>query len=348
MLCTLMAVMCLLAPQLERGLMDSLANGSANPMQLMAYALLAPWWLTAAFLLWRWPTHSWGARLIWLAALVQVCALQILGAQGYVTEAVPPVILAVLSLMAVLVLARFRIIDALGLVFCYLLFMLMMTQLYNQGPQHARLHWLLESLGVAILLLGGLWNEMSSRRAWAAQMLLQVAAETDFLTGMFNRRAFENYYHRISLQAQRQGSPLTLAVIDVDHFKAYNDRFGHPAGDQALNQLGRLLRDFARRSLDAAARIGGEEFALVLFDCRADQAYERLAALRCEVERLAVDTAGQLPGAFTISIGAVEVSGLTALEHAYQLADEQLYRAKQAGRNRLIMEMPRPSRRANL
>jgi len=336
-LCVLMAGLCLLAPRLDAELGPGVLAAAANPMQSTAYFLLLPWWLAGGVVLLKWPSTPWGARLIWLAALLQVSALQILGARGYVTDAVPPVLMAVLSLMAVLVLGRFRFVDALGLIATYFAFMGLFNGIFDDGPQHESLHWLLEGLGFTILLLGGFWNEMSSRRAWAAQMLLHAAAGTDFLTGMFNRRAFEHYFHRISLQAQRQACPLVLAVIDVDHFKGYNDTHGHPAGDRALNQLGRVLRDFARRSLDTAARVGGEEFALVLFDCRRQQAVERLEVLRCQVETLSKNMPEGLPGGFTISIGAAEVNGLTGLDRAYAQADEQLYRAKRAGRNQLMM-----------
>ena len=334
-LCLLMATLCLLTGRLDvdEELVDALTL--AGPVRLVGLGLLLPIWLLAVLALWRWADRAWGARLIWVAALSQAIALQVLGDHGFLTAAVPPVVLAVLSMMAVLVLGRFRLPDAFGLIAAYFLLMVLINGYLGNGPTYATRHWLLEGLGLSILLLGGLWNEMSNRRAWAAQVLLHAAAGTDFLTGMFNRRAFEQYYQRISLQAQRQGCPLVLALIDVDHFKGYNDRHGHPAGDRALTELGVMLRDFSRRSLDTAARVGGEEFSLVLFDCQLQAALERLERLRRKVEALALPHPDTEAGVLTISLGVVQVGGETPLEVAYAMADEQLYRAKHLGRNRM-------------
>lgn len=93
---------------------------------------------------------------------------------------------------------------------------------------------------------------------------LRRAALTDALTGVANRRRFDELLHREWQRAQRNTEPLSLAMIDIDHFKAYNDRLGHPAGDQCLRRVAEALRSVARRPADALARYGGEEFVLLL------------------------------------------------------------------------------------
>jgi diguanylate cyclase (GGDEF)-like protein len=93
---------------------------------------------------------------------------------------------------------------------------------------------------------------------------LRRAALTDALTGVANRRRFDELLHREWQRAQRSTEPLSLAMIDIDHFKAYNDRLGHPAGDHCLRRIAEALRSVARRPADALARYGGEEFALLL------------------------------------------------------------------------------------
>lgn len=162
--------------------------------------------------------------------------------------------------------------------------------------------------------------------ALTAQLLskqLQALATTDPLTGLVNRRGWYERLQLLTAQARRTGEPLTLALADLDHFKAYNDTFGHETGDQ-------LLRAFADassrvlREVDVVARWGGEEFAIALPGCDADSALQALDRLRLAV-----------PAAQTCSFGIATWESDETVTAGLKRADEALYRAKASGRNRI-------------
>jgi diguanylate cyclase (GGDEF)-like protein len=170
----------------------------------------------------------------------------------------------------------------------------------------------------------------------ANRQLTQLAGE-DPLTGLGNRRSFEEALDRAWGLARRQRQSLALAMVDVDHFKAYNDGFGHPAGDGCLRAVAQQLRDGLRRQGDSVFRFGGEEFVLLLPDTAADQALHCCELLRRQLE----DQAMPHPlGVVTISVGVAasrldgEDDGATDL---LARADAALYRAKRDGRNRAML-----------
>lgn len=166
------------------------------------------------------------------------------------------------------------------------------------------------------------------------QMLAQ-RAQLDGLTGLWNRAHFDERWSEEHARASRHGTPLSLAMVDIDHFKQINDAFGHPAGDAVLQQLARIMRRECRQS-DLACRYGGEEFALVMPETPPAD-----AAAVCERLRNAVQQAnwpGQPLLRVTVSIG---VAGSTAgapitPEKWIAQADANLYTAKRSGRNRVI------------
>ena len=180
--------------------------------------------------------------------------------------------------------------------------------------------------------------EKRSRRAFLESRLVAELAQHDVLTWTKNRRVFDEYLPRIWRQAAEDGRALALLLIDVDHFKPYNDRYGHQAGDAALRKVAQALQAGARRPLDFVARYGGEEFVAILYDT--DGARVAIAAerVRKSIEALAVEHRASRSGSvLTVSIGvavvAPEIS--RAPSGALQLADEALYRAKSKGRNRV-------------
>jgi diguanylate cyclase (GGDEF)-like protein len=159
-------------------------------------------------------------------------------------------------------------------------------------------------------------------------------AVTDMLTGLLNRRGFEEAGRALVASARRHGRSVAVVVIDVDHFKAVNDRFGHPAGDRVLRQICSTIADGIGRR-DIFARIGGEEFALIMAD--ADLAAAECAAevLRNSVADMAIDLSG--PHNVTASFGVAELREDDAdLADVVRRADEALYRAKETGRNRVV------------
>lgn len=158
---------------------------------------------------------------------------------------------------------------------------------------------------------------------------------TDGLTGLANRRHFMD---RLAAEVRRQHRtqrPLTLVLIDADHFKRVNDNHGHPAGDEVLSALARLMADSLRGPTDLAARLGGEEFALLL---PATTLAEAESVCRKVSEGLAakVFQADGRPFQVTVSMGLTQCQGGQDIEAVLQQADRNLYRAKNAGRNQFV------------
>jgi diguanylate cyclase (GGDEF)-like protein len=173
----------------------------------------------------------------------------------------------------------------------------------------------------------------AARERLRAQALAQ-SAEQDPLTGLANRRHFERRIGELLAHEGAADRPLALALLDVDHFKQINDRFGHPAGDAVLVGLAQLLRENMRGG-DVLARLGGEEFVIVLPDTPLGRAREVCERLRERVERRAWPECQGL-GRVTASIGLALTPPLE-LAVLMQRADQALYAAKGAGRNRLVV-----------
>lgn len=193
-------------------------------------------------------------------------------------------------------------------------------------------------LGVLVSAGGGYLRDHNQREQFLSRHLLNWLAERDSLTGLYNRRSLEQKLAVLFLQARRQKCRIGLVLVDLDHFKAYNDSYGHRAGDLALQRVARVLHDFARRPLDMAVRLGGEEFALLLFDCD-EQALHGLAEeVRLAIEQLAIEHRGSatLP-VMTASLGMALSVPEESSGTLYQRADEALYRAKHAGRNQVLL-----------
>ena len=182
--------------------------------------------------------------------------------------------------------------------------------------------------------------ERTAELAEANSRLAQLAV-TDGLTGLYNHRHF---HERLALEVERSvrnGLPLSLLMIDVDHFKVYNDRHGHPAGDELLRRLARQMVD-GRRANDFVARYGGEEFAIVLVDTPKLTAAQLAERLR---DRVAVHLSTQAlaapPEPLSISIGVASFPDDAADSEALvRAADTALYEAKHAGRNCVVLATP--------
>ncbi|OYQ31537.1 hypothetical protein CHU95_20555 [Niveispirillum lacus] len=164
---------------------------------------------------------------------------------------------------------------------------------------------------------------------------LSVLAQTDPLTGALNRRTFFSLAEREIGRQQRIGSDLAVLVLDIDHFKKINDTYGHNTGDQVLAQFAAQISQCIRVQ-DVFARLGGEEFGLILPDTNAHQAAETAERLRRSVEQTPIHTDSGSPS-ITVSIGgSVVLPGDTSIEPVLRRADVALYRAKNCGRNRVI------------
>ncbi len=175
------------------------------------------------------------------------------------------------------------------------------------------------------------------RELASANELLAELSATDGLTGIANRRRFDEALAQEWLRATRAGTSLSLLLIDIDHFKAYNDHYGHLAGDECLRCVAQILSDCLRRAGELVARYGGEEFALLLPGTELDDALA-LAQRCCErLREAAIDHDRSATERYlTLSIGAATISPLPSQrpELLITAADGALYRAKHAGRNR--------------
>lgn len=169
---------------------------------------------------------------------------------------------------------------------------------------------------------------------------LENLVRVDALTGLCNRREFMERLARESHRQARHGQALSVVMLDVDHFKRINDEFGHPGGDHALAQLGTLMRRCIRQDIDVAARLGGEEFALLLPDTGGLGAQQVARKLADALKVLDVRWNGQrVP--LTVSMGVAEVHDGHG-DAALREADHHLYAAKRQGRDRLISAIPAP------
>ena len=168
---------------------------------------------------------------------------------------------------------------------------------------------------------------------------LQRLAVVDELTGVPNRRYFNQLIRKEWGRAARDGTPLSLLLIDIDLFKGYNDRYGHPAGDGCLARVAGRVNRLTRRPGDAVARYGGEEFAVLLANTNADGAAVVAEILRAAIEQLGVEHAGSPHRVVTISLGAATATPdrRSSPERLLGAADRALYDAKRAGRNRVAV-----------
>lgn len=185
--------------------------------------------------------------------------------------------------------------------------------------------------------------ERAARESWYRGRLLERMAHVDTLTGLANRRHFDAELLRLVQLAQREQRGMALMIFDIDRFKAYNDYYGHPAGDACLRQIGLQLGSVMRRPLDFCARIGGEEFAAVWFDLDADAALPLAEALRGSIERQAITAApGGRPvvsasgGLAVLAAPSAAERPAAVVEALLRRADAALYDAKRAGRATLV------------
>ena len=180
-------------------------------------------------------------------------------------------------------------------------------------------------------------RERTSALEEANQRLNRLAV-TDGLTALYNHRFLQEQLHTAVERSLRSGVPVALLMIDVDHFKKYNDRNGHPAGDEALRTVARLISE-DRRQVDVVARYGGEEFAIVLYDSGRKEATEIAEKIRARVSQAPIAHAEKQPlGRLTVSVGvAVCPDDAQTAEALLESADVALYRAKKSGRDTVVV-----------
>jgi len=203
-----------------------------------------------------------------------------------------------------------------------------------------RSHPHLAVVGFALATLGsGLRGVVMQVRAMERQDQLDVLARVDALTGVANRRQFDQVLQSEWSRARRSGQGMALLMVDIDHFKEFNDRFGHPLGDACLRAVASALSGCATRGSDVVARYGGEEFAGGVSGTTRDGALALAETMRLAVERLRLATTEPVGSVgVTISIGVAHVALIASADPNALLAatDAALYEAKRAGRNRVV------------
>ena len=216
---------------------------------------------------------------------------------------------------------------------------LLVNQTYTSGCMvGAILAWLAERRNRLVFLQKSLLGlEKQRSDLLAAQM--QEVSRRDGLTGLANRRRFDEKLHSEWSRSQRESTVLSLMFIDVDFFKPYNDHYGHQSGDQCLQRIAEVLAAHSRRAGDLAARYGGEEFVLLYPHTGPEAAGHLAEGLRDEVARLAIEHRHSSFGHITVSIGLISMvpDPDHGPEDLIRLADHAVYQAKSAGRNQVVV-----------
>jgi diguanylate cyclase (GGDEF)-like protein len=168
---------------------------------------------------------------------------------------------------------------------------------------------------------------------------LKALSDTDALTNLGNRRYFDRELDNHWALSRRNKASLALIICDIDYFKRYNDHYGHPAGDQALQKVAGALASCIKRQSDAVARIGGEEFAVILPDTASDDARHIAESMRRAVEALALEHELADSAYVSLSLGLAlsDQADIDSTQKLIDAADEALYRAKHQGRNRVVV-----------
>jgi diguanylate cyclase (GGDEF)-like protein len=209
-----------------------------------------------------------------------------------------------------------------------------------QPDQQARMYQIVFMIAAnAVGAYGGYFLEHSARTMFLINNLLNELAELDGLTGLSNRRTLNIHLDRIWRQAVRDKQAVAIAMIDIDHFKKYNDRYGHAQGDAALRAVADVIAHHARRPLDITARYGGEEFAVVWFHPSALELPRMAEVMTKSVAALGMTHADSEFGKVTISVGVGLMTPAPGQSSAELLraADAALYEAKNLGRNRVVV-----------
>lgn len=200
---------------------------------------------------------------------------------------------------------------------------------------------------LSLLMAGSYTLERTERGNWLDRRRLRELACRDGLTGLSNRRHFDDTLERLLREAARERKTVALLLLDVDHFKSYNDLYGHPAGDEALRRIAAWLAQGVRRPQDFCARLGGEEFAAVWFNPMPPNARWLSEELRKGIGALAIPHAHGVAGVVSASGGLVELAPPTldrspqaVAEELMRRADRALYAAKAAGRDQLKVAEP--------
>jgi diguanylate cyclase (GGDEF)-like protein len=322
--------------------MQLLAHGPLHPISFLDFALV-PVWLVVAWLPWSRFYLSHYLPIVSILTPLTCTLTAPLTAQAVSQGQFEVLIMFALQIVAIFqftgLLYRTALVTVIGMVVGLAVGMVIWAL-----PTDAAIKYVLTMcMTVVIGAVTFRDAELLARRQFLEGKLLNELLERDPLTGLKNRRSFDEHLQRIWLQAQRDARTIAVIMIDVDDFKSYNDTYGHQAGDATLRRIGAVLREFGRRPLDLAARYGGEEFALIMNDVTSEHAGKIAEQVRAAVAALRIEhSAARATRVVTLSVGVAvgkPVLGRTP-QGLVGLADEALYEAKAAGRNRIVVRGP--------
>jgi diguanylate cyclase (GGDEF)-like protein len=222
-----------------------------------------------------------------------------------------------------------------------MLFMTLAVEVLWVDAEEPAVYRMLVNCSIIVMgIFGGYSLEYVLRDAWLNRQMLAQLSGLDPLTGLLNQRGLEEAMDRNIRRAQRDAACLSVAIIDIDYFKAYNDLFGREAGDAAIERIAGLLTASARRPLDFAARLGGEEFLMVWYDPSPDHAEYQASDLLEKIEEMEIrHAASRVSPYLTASAGLLKVAPARRLPPAAELlrqAESLLDQAKARGRNQCI------------
>lgn len=308
-------------------------------LSLRLLAMLAPlaFALTATFVE---KLHAWVPNIIAVAALLAGASALVISAKAVQTGASDvywSVIFATFCIYAALGLTlRQSICTAWPLFIGYLAVSSASAMPIGESAYAVLFLALLNVIGTfASYLL-----ERNARELFDNKRELLRLARTDGLTGLFSRRAFDQHVRQVWKQAQRDEKRVAVAVADIDHFKLYNDCYGHRMGDGCIRAVAEVVGASVNRPLDMVARYGGEEFVIVLYDPTAGFLETFTSGLCRKITDLDIEhKASETTANVSLSIGAAitEAAGQVSPDHLIRQADDALYEAKQQGRNRAII-----------
>lgn len=225
-----------------------------------------------------------------------------------------------------------------GLQVTLFFYALLMAHLFSVLGTQVNTHMLVEFVAVSLALCGVIYYYELNREV--TYDLIRRASLEDALTGLYNRRWFNARFEKEYLRSLRDQRPFYFFIMDIDHFKRYNDTNGHDKGDEVLCQVAEVLADNMRRAGDEAFRLGGEEFGGIISSGTLQEVTAHVEKIRRDIEALDIEIAPGSGMVVTASFGLSETSPderIRATE-VYRLTDQALYRAKELGRNRVELE----------
>lgn len=272
-------------------------------------------------------------HLTWMAALFNALSLSLIVAQGVKRGVeIPPEVLTLQLIYDFFLLGlAWRV--ATPIVVVSVLFFLATSYFAGMEKQALFLHTYFYAVAALLGSIGCYMAESAQRLAWIRARLLKELSEHDSLTGLYNRRVFFHRGDVLLRQCKRDQRVMAVLVLDVDHFKQFNDAHGHLAGDECLRRIAQAMQSCARRPLDVAARIGGEEFSLLFYDTSREAALVRAEQLREMIRGLG--SGNDMRVTTSIGVAFNDLGQVENLQAMVGRADAALYRAKHGGRDRV-------------